>query len=80
MLYKDLWLNVKPVLEYYANKSGEDLKQLEIAEKYIVEINLIDKNGDMFRYPFSYSFEYRFDNKLIDVENVYIYFSQYLIF
>jgi hypothetical protein len=27
----------------------------------------------MFRYPFSYSFEYKFDSKLIDIKNVYVY-------
>lgn len=73
LLYKDLWAKIKPVLKYYASNNGQDLQQLEIAEKYIVELDSIDKNGDMFRYPFSYSFEYRFDNKLVDVENIYIY-------
>lgn len=75
LLYKDLWSSIKPVLGYYAEKSGQDIHQIEIAEKYIDEINLIDKNGDMFRYPFSYSFEYKFNNKLINIENVYIYFQ-----
>lgn len=80
LLYKDLWKNIKPVLIYYAEISGEDLQQLEIAEKYIKEISSIDKNGDMFRYPFSYSFEYRFNNKIIDFENVYIYLQSIFSF
>ncbi|MDB7983740.1 hypothetical protein [Faecalicoccus pleomorphus] len=39
----------------------------------IEEINLLDKNGDVFRYPTSYSLEYRLDDKKVDLTNVYEY-------
>lgn len=73
LLYKELWLNIKPILTHYGKKQGYDLKELDIAEKYLREVNALDKNGDTFRYPFTYSFEYKWNNKLIDVENVCIY-------
>ena len=40
-------------------------------EKQIQELSCIDKNGDIFRYPTSYSLEYRFDNIDLDLKNVY---------
>lgn len=60
---KDLWKNVKPVIVKYANDFGEDLAIIDIVEKLLDEINSLDKNGDDFRYPTSYSLEYRIDNK-----------------
>ncbi len=70
---KDLWKNVKPVLINYANTVGYDIKIIDIVEEMINNISSLDKNGDMFRYPTSYSLEYRFDNKIIDISNIYKY-------
>ena len=70
---KDLWKNVKPVLINYANTVGYDIKIIDIVEEMINNISSLDKNGDMFRYPTSYSLEYRFDNKIIDISNIYEY-------
>ncbi|MBO4865737.1 MAG: hypothetical protein J5582_04095 [Ruminococcus sp.] len=73
LIKKDLWKNVKPVIVYYATESGEELKTIEIVENMLLQISSIDKNGDIFRYPTSYSLEYRFDNKTLDINNVYLY-------
>ena len=70
---KDLWKNVKPVIQTYANDSGEDLAVIDVVEKLLDEINTLDKNGDNFRYPTSYSLEYRIDDKYLDLSNVYRY-------
>ncbi|QAT42746.1 hypothetical protein [Aminipila luticellarii] len=70
---KDLWKNIKPVIMKYANDSGNDTEVIAIVERLIGEISGLDKNGDNFRYPTSYSLEYRFDKKNIDIKNVYEY-------
>ena len=70
---KNLWKNVKPVIIKYATDSNEDLTIIDTVEKLLDEISSIDKNGDNFRYPTSYSLEYRIDNKKIDLSNVYTY-------
>lgn len=72
-LKKDLWRNIKPMLSYYGAIQNFDLTQLEIAETYIESLNGIDKNSDTFRYPFTKSFEYKFNNKELDIENVHSY-------
>lgn len=77
---KDLWKNVKPVIVKYANDSGEDLMTVDIVERLLDEINALDKNGDNFRYPTSYSLEYRFDDKIIDISNVYTYLKAIINF
>lgn len=77
---KDLWKNVKPVIVKYANDSGEDLAIVDIVEKQLDEIDSIDKNGDSFRYPTSYSLEYRIDNKKMDLSNVYTYLKAIINF
>ncbi len=77
---KDLWKNVKPVIVKYANDSGEDLVMIDIVEKLLDEIDSIDKNGDNFRYPTSYSLEYRIDNKELDLSNVYTYLKAIINF
>lgn len=79
-IIKDLWKNVKPVIVRYANNSGEDLTIIDIVEKLLNEINSLDKNGDNFRYPTSYSLEYRIDNKKIDLSNVYMYLKAIINF
>lgn len=70
---KDLWKNVKPVILKYASDSGNDIEIIDIVETLLDEINSLDKNGDNFRYPTSYSLEYRFDNKIVDLKNIYEY-------
>jgi len=64
LLKKDLWKNVKPVILHYATERSEDLKTIDIIEQEIIELDALDKNGDNFRYPTSYSLEYRIDNKI----------------
>lgn len=73
LIKKDLWKNVKPVILKYANEHGEDVLLIDIVEKHLNNINSIDKNGDIFRYPTSYSLEYRFDSITLDLENIYRY-------
>lgn len=77
---KDLWKNVKPLIVKYANDSGEDLTTIGIVENLLDEINTLDKNGDNFRYPTSYSLEYRFDNRKLDIGNVYVYLKAIVSF
>jgi len=66
LLYKELWKNVRPTIEYYANAGGQDISVINIVEEQLKELSSIDKNGDMFKYPASYSFEYKFNDKNID--------------
>lgn len=73
LLYKDLWKSIKPMLVCYGKEDNQDPEDIEIAEKYIRSLNSIDKNGDMFRYPCSYSHEYKFNDNEIDVDNFYKY-------
>lgn len=77
---KDLWKNVKPVIIKYANDSGNDTEVIAIVERMIEEISGLDKNGDNFRYPTSYSLEYRFDEKCLDIKNVYEYLKAMINF
>lgn len=77
---KDLWKNVKPVIVKYTNDSGDGLEIIDIVEKLLDEINSLDKNGDTFRYPTSYSLEYRIDNKKLDLSNVYTYLKAIINF
>ena len=57
-----------------------DTEIVDIVERLINEINALDKNGDNFRYPTSYSLEYRFDDKILDLNNVYKYFKALINF
>ena len=68
---KDLWKHVRPVIEHYANATGEDLSIIPLVESQLAELESIDKNGDVFRYPTSYSLEYRIHDVVFDVANVY---------
>lgn len=70
---RDLWKNVRPTIEYYAKESNQDLSVIDILDIEIEDLENIDKNGDCFRYPTSYSLEYRYNGKKIDVKNVYEY-------
>lgn len=73
LIKKDLWKNVKPIILKYANDLGNDITAVAVVEKMIDDISSLDKNGDNFRYPTSYSLEYRFDKKIVDLTNVYEY-------
>ena len=68
-----MWKNVKDVIVNYSGVSDEELKTTELVEKMLFEINELDKNGDIFRYPTSYSLEYRFNNRALDLSNIYVY-------
>ena len=59
------------MLFYYATEHGENTQALDVLEEHIIELNHIDKQGDTFRYPFTYSFEYKMQNKELDMKNVY---------
>lgn len=61
------------MIEHYAKEMGQDMSIIDNAENQLKEINEMDKNGYMFRYPTSYSFEYKFNNKYIDISNIFIY-------
>lgn len=80
LIKKDLWKNIKPVIVKYATAAGANLKMVDIVEKLLEEISKLDKNGDNFRYPTSYSLEYRFDDKRLDISNVYIYLKAIINF
>lgn len=73
LLCKDLWNSVKPVIIHYSREDNQDEETIVIAEDYITSLNKLDKNGDKFRYPCSYSCEYKFNNINIDVKNFYTY-------
>lgn len=75
LLYKDLWKTIKPMLIHYNIEDYQDMSILELGEDYIKSLNSLDKNGDMFRYPCTFSNEYKFNNEEVDVEN----FFQYLM-
>jgi len=73
LIKKDLWKNVKPMIQFYANERSEDLQVIDIVETELIELDSIDKYGDCFRYPTSYSLEYRLNDKIIDIKNVFEY-------
>ena len=73
LLKKDLWKNVRPMIQLYASQNDADLKVIDIVEAQIFELDALDKNGDCFRYPTTYSLEYRYNDREIDVKNVYDY-------
>lgn len=73
LIKKDLWKNVKPMIVHYANEQNQDTDVIDIVEEQLNQIDKIDKNGDNFRYPTSYSLEYRFDCVTLNLKNVYEY-------
>lgn len=73
LLYKELWKNVRPMIEYYVNERGADTGIINIVEEELKELSKIDKNGDIFRYPTSYSLEYKFNNIKIELKNIFEY-------
>ena len=80
LIKKDLWKNVKPVILKYARDGSEDITTIDIVDCLLEEINKLNKNGDNFRYPTSYSLEYRFDDKVVDINNVYTYLKAIINF
>ena len=72
-LYKDLWKSIKPMLVHYAEECNYDKETLDLAETYIESLNSLDQKVYMFRYPCTFSNEYKFNNKEVDVENFYSY-------
>ena len=70
LLKKELWDNVKPVIRKYSDGVNDDKDIIDIVDDMINCMNALDKKGDMFRYPTSYSLEYRFDDKELDFHNV----------
>lgn len=62
---------MKPVIMKYVDCSDTYIVVVDIVECLINDFDSIDKNGDTFRYPTSYSLEYRFDNKSLDLKNIY---------
>ena len=75
LIYKDLWWNLKPIIEHF-NNTNTNL--LSVIDNQLKELSRIDKKGDTFRYPTSYDLEYKFNNIEIDLKNIYI-FLQLLI-
>lgn len=73
LLKKDLWKNVRPMIAHYASETDQDLEVIDIVEAEILELDALDKNGDCFRYPTSYSLEYRYNGEKFDVRNVFEY-------
>ncbi|WP_310605286.1 hypothetical protein [Anaerosporobacter sp.] len=71
LLYKELWKHARPMIEHYSKAQAQSLELINLVEKQIQELSGIDKNGDIFRYPTSYSLEYRFDDINIDLKNTY---------
>lgn len=80
LLKKDLWKYVKPLIERYTESINDSDDMIKIVEKQIMFISLIDKNGDTFRYPTSYSLEYKFDDVVLDYDNAYCYYRSLINF
>lgn len=80
LIKKDLWKNVKPVIENYASGQKDNIKVINIVERQLDIIDFIDKNGDTFRYPTSYSLEYKINNVTINLKNTYEYFRAIINF
>lgn len=70
-LFRDLWKNVRPVLVHCTPKTPQNRSCLDIAEQNLRDVAQVDRNGDAFRYPTSYSLEYLTDNMTIDLKNAY---------
>lgn len=71
---KKLWKVPGAELELQAKGSGWDLSPLATVNRQLVELDELDKNGFLFRYPVNKSMEYRIlsDSK-IDVRSIYEY-------
>lgn len=72
---KKLWKGIRDMLRFYAIKNGEDINDLIILEEEIFELDLLDKEGDAFRFPFSFSLEYRLEKDNIDFDRFFDYMA-----
>ena len=70
----ELWKHAYPMLLFYARESDEEISVLQFANKAIRAFRLLDKNGDMFRYPCTYSFEYKLNNTNFNALRKYEYY------
>lgn len=70
LIDKVLWKDVKQIIVKYSC-SAEDKDIINCVEQLIFEISELDNKGDTFRYPTSLGLEYLFDDKRIDISNVY---------
>ena len=61
------------MLQFYSYGNVDSLSDIDIVSSMINELNSLDKNGDRFRYPTSYSLEYFYQDKEIDVNNIFEY-------
>lgn len=57
-----------------------NIKASDKAKLFFVLRVALTLDGDNFRYPTSYSLEYRFDDKRLDISNVYIYLKAIINF
>ena len=80
LINRDLWVNIRPLILKYGGQSSNDIALMEIVDNRISFLSSIDKKGDMFRYPTSYSLEYRFDQQTFDMQNIYLYLKGVLNF
>ncbi|MGL5550492.1 MAG: hypothetical protein ACRDD4_12410 [Culicoidibacterales bacterium] len=70
---KDLWQCVAPIIRKVTTEQEVDLSLIDIVEEALYQVDLIDRKGDVFRYPTNYSLQYTINDRFIDVENVYTY-------
>ena len=66
ILYKDLWISVKPMIEHYAKEMGYDLNIVQLADTYLFDLSKLDKEGDKFRYPTDYGLVYSLQLTQVD--------------
>lgn len=66
LLYRDLWKSIRDMVEYYAKAMGYNLDTVQLADTYLHELSILDKQGDRFRYPTNYGLEYHLQLKKID--------------
>lgn len=66
ILYKDLWVSVKPMIEHYAKEMGYDLNIVKLADTYLLDLSKLDKEGDKFRYPTDYGLVYSLQLTQVD--------------
>ena len=66
IIYQDLWLSIKDMIEYYAQNNQYDLAIVQLADSYLKELSKLDKRGDKFRYPTNYDLVCDLDLKQVD--------------
>lgn len=66
-IIKTLWEKTKAIILTYNNSD----KDIIFIEEQLKIIDSIDKEGDTFRYPTSKNLDYTFNNKTIDLKNIY---------